>query len=229
MDEALRLTATIRDEFTKPLTALKQQLAGVTQAVCFTVEGLLGLGLDDGKLLWRVPLKTSYGRNCITPVIVDDWVLAGSYRAGLVGVKVSVEGPGLKAARQWATPAAAMNFSSPVAVGRHLYGLGPARNLICAEVDTGRIVWSKEGCITTSADVAHASFLVMGKNILVCTDAGELILTVADPAQCRILGRAQVCGRNWCNPAYADGRLYVRDGLRATGNLVCIDLTGNSR
>src|SRR5437764_345635 len=42
-------------------------LSGVTQVVCFTVEGLLGLSLDDGKPLWRVPLKTNYGRNSTTP------------------------------------------------------------------------------------------------------------------------------------------------------------------
>ena len=26
------------------------------------------------------------------------------------------------------------------------------------------------------------------------------------------------------NPAYADGRLYLRDGLKATGNLYCLEL-----
>jgi len=96
-------------------------LSGVTQVVCFTVEGLLGLSLDDGKPLWRVPLKTSYGRNCTTPLIVDDWVVAGSYRAGLIGVKVANDAAGLKAERRWENKSAAMNFSSPVAVGRHVW------------------------------------------------------------------------------------------------------------
>jgi len=204
-------------------------LSGVTQVVCFTVEGLLGLSLNDGKLLWRVPLKTNYGRNCTTPVIVDDWVIAGSYRAGLMGVKVSGDAARLKAERRWTNQAAAMNFSSPVAVGRHLYGLGPTRNIICLELETGRIVWSKEGYITSSADVAYASFLVIGKNILVCTDGGELVLLAADPAQCRELGRTQVAGRNWCNPAYSSGRLYIRDGLRTTGNLVCVELAAKEQ
>lgn len=199
-------------------------LAGVEQAICFTVEGLIGLALTDGKLLWRVPLKTPYGRNCTTPVIVNDWVVAGSYRAGLIGVKVSADGAGLKAGQAWVNKDAAMNFSSPVAAGRHLYGLGPAKNIICVELETGRIAWSKDGYITTSADVAHASFLVMGSNILICTDAGQLVLIAADPAACRELGRAQICGLNWCNPAYADGRLYVRDGIKTTGNLFCVEL-----
>lgn len=207
--------------YAAPMVAI---LAGVTQAVCFTVEGLIGLGLEDGKLLWRVPLKTSYGRNCATPIIVNDWVVAGSYRAGVIGVKVFADATGLKAERKWVNQAAAMNFSSPVAVGRHLYGLGPAKNLICVDIETGMTAWSKEGYITTSADAAHASFLVMGNDILVCTDGGELVLIAADPTQCRELGRVQVCGRNWCNPAYAGGHLYVRDGLRTTGNLSCLEL-----
>jgi outer membrane protein assembly factor BamB len=199
-------------------------LAGVKQAVCFTVSGLMGLGLTDGRLLWRVPLKTSYGRNVTTPVIVDDWVLVGSYQAGLMGVKISTDSTGLKAEPAWVNKAAAMNFSSPVAVGQHLYGLGPAKNLICVEVATGKITWSKEGYFTTAANVAHAAFLGLGTNILVCTDGGQLALIAADPAECRELGRAQVCGSNWCNPAYADGHLYIRDGIKATGILFCVEL-----
>lgn len=199
-------------------------LAGVQQVVCFTVEGLIGLGLDDGTLLWRVPLKTPYGRNCTTPVVVDDWVVVGSYRAGLVGVKVSTDRGGIKAQRAWLNKDVPMNFSSPVCIGRHLFGLGPARQLVCVEMETGRVAWTKQGYFTSAAEVAHASFLVMGENILVCTDDGLAALIAGDPASCRELGRARVCGMNWCNPAYADGRLYLRDGIKATGNLYCLKL-----
>jgi outer membrane protein assembly factor BamB len=198
-------------------------LGGITQAVCFTVEGLLGLRLENGKLLWRAPLKTNYGRNCTTPVIVDDWVVAGSYRAGLIGVKVSAISDGLKAEQRWVNQKAAMNFSSPVAVGRHLYGLGPAKNLICVELETGKIVWSKEGYFGGSSD-AYASFLVIGTHILISTDAGQLVLIEANPQRFEELGHAQVCGKNWCSPAYSNGRLYIRDGLRSGGNLTSIEL-----
>ena len=197
---------------------------GFTQAVCFTVEGLLGLGVQDGALLWRAPLKTLYGRNCTTPVILGDWVVAGSYRAGLVGVKVTAEGVHLKAERGWVNKDLAMNFSSPVAVGRHIFGLGPGRGIFCAELETGRILWTKAGYFTTASEVAYASMLVMGENILVCTDSGELVLFNADGAPFRELGRAKACGLNWCSPAYVDGRLYVRDGIKAAGNLYCLEL-----
>ncbi|MBI2929821.1 MAG: PQQ-like beta-propeller repeat protein [Verrucomicrobia bacterium] len=199
-------------------------LAGAKQAICFTVAGLIGLDLSNGRLFWRVPIKTAWGRNCTTPVIVGDLAIAGSYQAGLIGVKISADGGGLKAEQVWVNKEAAPNFSSFIASGQHLYGLGPAKNLICVAVETGKIAWSKEGDFTTAPNVAHASLLALGKNILVCTDGGQLILLAGDPSTCRELSRAQVCGMNWCNPAYADGRLYVRDGLKATGHLYCLEL-----
>ena len=77
---------------------------------------------------------------------------------------------------------------------------------------------------TTSADKAYGAFLVLGPNILALTDSGTLILFAADPKECRELGRAQVCGANWCNPAYVDGKLFLRDGLRQNGDWLALDL-----
>jgi outer membrane protein assembly factor BamB len=199
-------------------------LGGVRQAVCFSVEGVIGLGLEDGKLLWRFPLKTQYGRNCATPVIVDDWVVVGSYQAGMVGLRITRGEHGLKAERRWVNKEAALNFSSPVAADHHLYGLGPSKNIFCADLETGKIAWSKQGYIMTSGDVAHASFLVMGQNLLLSTDGGEIALIAVDATQCREISRGQVCGKNWCDPSYASGRLYTRDGVTGPGTLSCVEL-----
>ena len=117
-----------------------------------------------------------------------------------------------------------MNFSSPVAAEQYLYGLGPDKNLVCVEIPTGNLMWSRGGYFVTSADKAHASFIVMGKNVLALTDGGQLVLFAADPKEFKEIGRAQVCGLNWCNPAYADGRLYVRDGIKGAGELFCVEL-----
>jgi outer membrane protein assembly factor BamB len=199
-------------------------LAGIKHAVCFTVEGLVGLQLEDGRPLWRWPLKTSYGRNVTTPVVVDNWVIVGSYQTGLVGVKLASQGPALNVEHAWTNKAGAMNFSSPVVVGHLLYGLGPAKNVICVEIDTGKITWSKEGYFTTAPNMAYASFLVLGDNILMTTDGGLAVLIAADTTTCRELGRAQVCGMNWCSPAYAQGQLFIRDGLKTGGHLYGLNL-----
>ena len=195
-------------------------IAGVKQILCFMAEALISLDVRDGALLWRVPIKTSFGRHVTTPVIVDDMVVVSSHQAGLIGIRVSKDGAGLKAERAWTVKDSAMNFACPVAVGHHLYGVGPAKNLVCVDVKTGRQAWSREGFFKSAPGNAYASFLVLGDNVLVLTDGGELLLVAADPKEFRELGRTQVCGQNWCSPAYADGKLFLRDGQE----LRCVQL-----
>lgn len=79
-------------------------------------------------------------------------------------------------------------------------------------------------CLTTAAELAHAALLVMGENILVFTDDGMAALIAGSAAGCHELGRARLCGANWCSPAYADGLLYFRDGMKGTGTLYCVEL-----
>ena len=143
----------------------------------------------------------------------------------MIATRISAEGDGFKAEEAWVSRDAAMNFSSPVAVGRHLYGLGPRKDLVCVDILTGDLKWSQEGYFHTSADKAYAGFLVVGENILCLTDGGQLLLFQANPDSFTEIGTLQVAGLNWCNPAYADGQLFLRDGIRQDGgNWMCLDL-----
>ena len=54
---------------------------------------------------------------------------------------------------------------------------------------------------------------------------GELILFKADPVAYTEINRTQACGKNWCHPAYADGKLVVRDARK----LVCLELVNASQ
>lgn len=193
-------------------------LAGQRQLIAFMVEAVEAIDPADGKLLWRVGLKTALGRHVTTPNVVNDMVLVASHQIGLVGVKVTRAGATFKAAQVFANKESAINFSSPVAVGSHLYGLGPAKNLICIDTNTGKQTWSQDGYFNNDAGHSHAGLIVMNDNILILTDSGELILIAADPQKCRELGRAQIATANWCNPAYSNGRLYLRD----TKELRCV-------
>ncbi|HAV62307.1 MAG TPA: hypothetical protein DCY13_08065, partial [Verrucomicrobiales bacterium] len=51
------------------------EIAGIRQVVVFTAESLFGLRRDNGALLWRVPMKTGFGRHVTTPVVHDDIVV----------------------------------------------------------------------------------------------------------------------------------------------------------
>jgi outer membrane protein assembly factor BamB len=137
-----------------------------------------------------------------------------------VGVKVSHDGSAWKAEQVWQTKEAQINFSSPVCADGHLYGLGSASKIICADPATGAILWDQNGVIQTDQAKAYCAFIVMGKNILTLTDTGDVVLFAVDGKEYKELGKAKVCDKNWCNPAYADGRLYVRDKTE----LRCVEL-----
>src|SRR5258706_3963585 len=135
-------------------------IAGQRQLIAFMVEGVDAIDPLNGRLLWRVPVKTALGRHVTTPVVVNDMVIVASHQAGLVGVKVTRDGAGFKATQSWSAKESAINFSSPVIVGSHLYGLGPAKNLICVDTATGKQTWSQEGLFTNDAGHSHAGLIV---------------------------------------------------------------------
>ncbi|MGK0184927.1 MAG: outer membrane protein assembly factor BamB [Verrucomicrobiales bacterium] len=195
-------------------------LAGVEQVVCFTVSGVIGLDRKDGKLLWRVPLSTNYGRHVVAPVVHGDIVIVGSHEVGLIATRIENKDGVVSTHEAWKLgKESGPNFASPVCVDGHLYML-VKQQVVCLNATTGKQTWAQDGNVQTSADRAFASFTGMGKNVMMLNDMGELILFKADPASYTEISRTQVCGKNWCHPAYADGKLVVRDARR----LICIDL-----
>lgn len=193
-------------------------LAGIPQVVAFTAESLMGVAQSDGKLLWRVPMKTYARRHAATPVILNDTVTVNSFTIGLVCTKIGREGDKLKATPAWINKALKINLSTPVAVGPYFYCQGPTKDYVCVDARTGELKWSQPGFGQGRKD--NSSTIAVGKNLLVLTESGELLLIAADPEKYRELGRLQVCGNTWCFPAYARGKLFVRDGRQ----LLCLDL-----
>jgi len=195
-------------------------LAGSKQIVVFTAIGVIGLNPADGKLLWRIEVKTKFGRHVTAPVAIGDTVIVSSHMVGIIGIKVSKEGDGFKAEIIWTNKEAAINFASPVAAGDHIYGVGTASKLICIDAAKGEIAWDQTGYLLNDASHATATMLVMGKNILMLSDLGELVLFAADPKAFKEISRVKISGPTWCNPPYVDGKLFVRDAKE----LQCIDL-----
>ena len=193
-------------------------LAGTRQLVALTAEALVGLELGDGKMLWRVPFKTGAKRHAASPVIIGDVVTANSQTIGLVGTRISRDGAGFKAVEAWANQSLKINLATPVLVGRHLYSQGVNKDYVCVDATTGALQWSQPGLGRGNKD--YASTIALGKNLLVLFESGELVLLAADPSKYTELGRLQVCGSTWSHPAFADGKLYGRDGRE----LLCLDL-----
>jgi outer membrane protein assembly factor BamB len=197
-------------------------LGGVKQVIYFSAEALMGIEAASGKLLWRVVLRTDAKRHAATPVIFSDSVIVNSQTIGLICLRITREGADLNASQAWANKEQKINVATPLLVDHFLYSQGVARNLICVDAATGKLMWSQEGF-----GEKHSAGIVLGKNLLFMTDRGELVLLAADPGKYTELGRIQVSGKTWNSPAYANGKLYVREGLTSGWKLTCFDFDGN--
>jgi outer membrane protein assembly factor BamB len=201
--------------YSSPMVAT---LAGVKQVVYFTADALIGVERVHGAILWRVPFRTGAKRHAATPVIVGDTVIVNSQTIGLVATKIVREGDALRAVPLWVNRQLKINLSTPVRVGDYLYSQGQGQSYICADARTGETKWQQPGFGAQGTE--NSSTIVVGKNLLVLTDEGELVLIAARGDQYTELSRVQVCGKTWNFPAFADGRLYVRDARE----LICYDL-----
>lgn len=195
-------------------------LAGTRQVVAYTAEALMGADLETGRVLWRVPIRTVARRHAVTPVIVGDDVIVSSHSAGTMCLRVKRTHEGWHAQGVWTNNALRVNVSTPVLLGGYLFAQAPQKKLACVDVRTGTLAWSQSGFAQV-----YSSMVGIGNTVLVLTDYGELRLVAGDPCKYVELGRAQICGETWSHPAYADGRLYVREGLKSGWKLACLQLS----
>jgi outer membrane protein assembly factor BamB len=193
-------------------------LAGVKQVVAFTADALLGADLETGKILWRVPLKTNAKRHAASPVIFGDRVAVNSHTFGIACFDIAKDSGGFNATEAWANKDLKINLATPVLVDGYLYCQGANKDYVCADAKTGQTKWTQSGFGLGRKD--YASTIAVGSNLLVLTEDGTLLLLSANPDKYTELARVQVCGNTWAFPAYANGKLYVRDGR----SLQCIDL-----
>ncbi|HEX3798750.1 MAG TPA: PQQ-binding-like beta-propeller repeat protein [Verrucomicrobiae bacterium] len=203
---------------------LVENFAGTKQIIYFTSEALMGMGADDGRILWRVPLRTDAKRHAMTPVIFGDTISVNSQTIGLVCFKITKEGDAFKAERSWTDKDLKINLATPVLVDHYLYCQGAGKNYVCVDALNGKKMWDQEGF----GDKVSVS-IVMGKNILVTTDKGDLFFIAANPEKYTELAHTQVCGKSWSSPAYADGKLFVREGLDRGWKITCFDLMAGNR
>ncbi|MGI8964881.1 MAG: PQQ-binding-like beta-propeller repeat protein, partial [Limisphaerales bacterium] len=195
--------------------------AGTQQIIYLSADALIGFDRNSGKILWRVPLKTNAKRHAATPIIFGENVIVNSHTIGLICFKIDAHGAraqwqsGFTATELWANKKLKINLSTPVLVGGFLFSQGANKNFICADAKTGELKWEQPGF-----GKENSSTIVLGKNLLVLTDDGQLVLLSADSTKYSELSRQQICGKNWNFPAYADDKLFVRD----TRELQCFDL-----
>jgi outer membrane protein assembly factor BamB len=189
--------------YSSPIVA---DIAGVRQVVHFNAEALIGYNRDDGKILWRTPVVTNAKRNTMTPVIIGDNIVVNTHTVGMISFLISKDGDKLTAKESWKNKDVKINLCTPALVGGFLYCHGPNRNYVCVDASNGQVKWTQNGF-----GEQVSSTIAVDDKLVVVSDSGELFILKANPERYQELARFQVCGKTWDFPAFANGKLYVRD------------------
>lgn len=183
-----------------------------------TDTALLTIDPREGRILHSAPIPAPPG----IPAMVQPQALPGG------GLLISIgDGQGLARLDQTGTAAAPAwqqqwisrklkpSFNDYVVHQEQVYGFDQ-NILACLDAKTGEQQW-KRG----RYGFGQMLLFPASDHLLVLGEAGELVLVAADAKAHRELGKLSVIeGKTWNHPAWADGKLYVRNGAE----IACVEL-----
>ncbi|MGM0492712.1 MAG: PQQ-binding-like beta-propeller repeat protein [Armatimonadota bacterium] len=192
-------------------TPVKATIEGTSQYVVFTGKSVIGVDVEDGSLLWRVPWETSHDVNAATPIVSGNHVfITSNYKRGCAVITVGENGADIT----WETKGMWSHFNTPVYHDGYLYG--PSNpNLVCLDPSNGEQVWTQSGFERGGVCLVDGVILALSGN------QGFLAMVEATPDGYNELGRfTPLGGQSWTAPIVADGKLIVRNKEA----LACFDL-----
>jgi outer membrane protein assembly factor BamB len=189
-------------------------LDGVPQVITQSQKACIGVGLEKGELLWRIPFTTEYDQNSVTPLEYEGSVIFSGINKGVERYRIEEVEEEWETDKLWSEKEASLYMSSPVADGERLFGFSHKQKgqLFALDLTTGKVLWTSGGRLGETAALVLAD-----KVCWALTTAGELIAFAASDRQFEQLARYQVAkSPTWAHPALLAGGVLVKDETHLT-------------
>lgn len=190
-------------------------LEGKKMIVTPTEKSIVGVGLDDGKLLWKlpfVPLSRAY--NAATPVVNGNTVIYTGAGRGTHAVRIEKKGENYLATELWANTELSVQFNTPVLNQELLFGYSDKGSFFCIDAMTGQTAWSD----TVKHDRSgFAAILDVGPVIIALPSSSELIFFKPVREKYSELASIKIADLpTYASPVVAGDRIYIRDEQTVT-------------
>ena len=196
-------------------SAVVAVIGGVRQYIQLTMESLVSVAADDGRVLWQAKRKGS------TAVIPDPLVagnriyVSSGYGTGCNLFKVSGTGS-FSVEQEYANKIMVNHHGGVVKFGENLYGYSDSKGWTCQNLQTGEAIWvDKEKLKKGSIAFADGMLYCREEADKSKTAKGTVALLEATSAGFQEKGRFDPPDRSdkhsWSHPVIAGGRLYLRD------------------
>ena len=206
---------------------------GVKQVIAPSLGSLAGVGLADGKLLWKIDLKgKAYQSTYGSPIIEADTVIYARYTGnGSVGTisahKVEKMGEGFEATKLWEVNDMPYQYNTPVLKDGFLFGLSAAKEFFCMDPKTGKVLWTDKTERGEGGGVLNAGAVILAVTGPVSgakaggkkggfgseTSVGESEFIAFEPSNAGYIEVAKyklLPGTGLAYPIIAGNRLYVK-------------------
>lgn len=184
-------------------------LAGVRQVVTFTQKEFVGVAAASGKLLWKLPAKSSYDTNSVTAIAYKDMLIFSREEQGITAVRLAKEGARVLPQEAWNNKENELYMNSPVLQGNLLFGLSVRKKgqFFCIDAETGKTLWQSAGRMGENAAILNA-----GKVLLLLTnDANLIVLPASEKGYNPITQYTVASSPTWAHPLVMGNRILVKD------------------
>jgi outer membrane protein assembly factor BamB len=200
-------------------TPVLATIHGVRQLIFATQPGLMSVNPQTGGLLWQFPVPYNGISLASSPVVCDDVVfITSNYSIGGTAARIAFSNSAFSATEAWSKPEHESHWSTPVSYQGAYFGTffpdHANAELRCIDAFSGETRWAESG-------FGRGGTLLVGTNLLLLTERGDLVLAEATTNAYIELGRFKAIpgysdsNKCWNAFAVSDGQVYVRSSAYA--------------
>ncbi len=183
---------------------------GVAQLVTLTEKSIVGVGLADGKLLWKLPFapqRRAY--NAATPIVDGQTVIYTGAGRGTNAVRIEKQADGFAAKKLWSNPDLAPQYNTPVLKNGLLFGLSNRGHLFCINAQNGETAWTDA---TSRGRGGFGAIVDVGSCLVAMPSNAELIAFKPSGTRYEELAAISVSNSaTYTQPVIAGNRIFVKD------------------
>jgi len=206
------------------------ETGGARQLIIWHPFAVASLDPATGKVNWEQSFRVQAGMTLATPVLSGSRLLVSSFYNG--SMMLALDPAKAQATKLWQgksgseidTDGLHSVVATPVIDGDYIYGICSYGQFRCLRASTGERVWETQAVTGEKARWAAGFIVRHGDRYFINNDRGDLIIAKLSPTGYQEISRTKLIkpttpvgtrrefsAVNWCHPAYANKRIYIRN------------------
>lgn len=185
-------------------------LAGVRQIVTFMQKDFVGVDAATGKLLWKLPAKTEYDENSVTPISYKDMLIFSRQGQGLSAIRLVNQGGEIVPREVWNNKENMLYLSTPVLQGSTMFGFSVLKKgqFFALDADTGKTLWQGPGRTGENAAILNVGGSVF---VALTNEANLIVLPVNAKEYTPTVQYTVASSPTWAHPVVSGNRILIKD------------------